>query len=162
MMPFAAEASSKASEFWSVVTDCAWEATLQCMISSVHRRAVQRRTDALICMLGNGNAPLFPHLAPPQPLVATRRFHLFIFHLFLLNSRGSWSLVRLPAYTYSSPGPARSRPLHLSTVRCLDSLPPREACAVDSRHSATLSGFLLVPLLQSALPVLSPPSFRGA
>lgn len=91
---------------FSVVTDGAKEAVLQCMSSSVHRAAVQRRTDALICMLGNGSTPLLPHLAPLQPPVATRRFLLFIFYLFLLNSQGSWVLVHLPAYTYSFPWPS--------------------------------------------------------
>lgn len=61
-----------------------------------------------------------------------------------------------------SPGPARPRPLHLATVRCLDSVSQGSQRCRVLRLSAILSRFLLVPLLPSALPVLSLPSFRGA
>lgn len=73
----------------------------------------------------------------------------------------SCALVSQPIRTLS-PGPARPRPLHLATVRCLDSVSQGSRHCRLSRLSATLSRFLLVPLLPSALPVLSPPSFRGA
>lgn len=124
--------------------------------------AIQRRTDALICMLGNGAAPLFPHLAPPHPLMGTLRdFTSFFSTVFssqfsgFLISRSSPSLYGL--FPRPSPPPP--------TSSCLRQMPRLSAsqgslrCRLP-RLSATLSSFLLLPLFQSALPVLQPSRFQ--
>lgn len=117
--------------------------------------------DALICMLGNGSAPLFPDLASVHRLMATQRdFTSFS------NSLGSWSFIRLIVYTYFfSPRSSSS-----SSLPLLDpsTLTPREvkwdkytytlSCHVPQHP--TLSSFLILTVFQWALLSFSP-QFHG-
>lgn len=69
----------------------------ECDISyKTHPRVViWRRMEALICMLGDGSAPLFPNLAFVHPLIETRRDPLFV------HFPGSWCFICLLVYSHS-------------------------------------------------------------
>lgn len=117
--------------------------------------------DALICMLGNGSAPLFPDLASAHPLMETQRdFTSFSQFSGFLIFHSSHSLYILSIPTRSSS----------SFLPLLDpsTLTPREAkwdkytytlsCHVPQHH--TLSTFLILPVFLWA-PMSFRPQFHG-